>query len=419
MQNSKLCERIYMEESISQKPAKILVVDSEESSRGLLKRRLSIFGHEVYLAADENEAISQLKKEPIDVVLLNMFINKNNSYDFLVQLKEDADYNSIPTIMISSDGDTDLVVRCIEAGAEDYLVKPLNQTLLRARLANCIMRKEAHDKELAYLAKIKQSQNQIMAQEKMASLGELMSSISQELKNPLNFIINFAEVCADVCNELLDGIQTSKIPMESSAQSLFNEKLSKFLSNSQKIREYGHNADKIIRFMLDQSTTSVGKRYPGNINKIIDQTITMLISHYKGNGITSLPRIETQLDNSIPHVLISIQSFSKALYNILDNAFYSVIEKYEDISQASVRVKTENTSDAVKVSIYDNGTGIKADILDRIFTPFFTTKPEGTGPGLGLSAAKEVVEEHQGRIDVNTEEGQYAEFTITIEKPKE
>ena len=181
-----------MEESISQKPAKILVIDSEESSRGLLKRRLSIFGHEVYLAADENEAISQLKKEPIDVILLNMFINKNNSYDFLVQLKEDADYNSIPTIMISSDGDTDLVVRCIEAGAEDYLVKPLNQTLLRARLANCIMRKEAHDKELAYLAKIKQSQNQIMAQEKMASLGELMSSISQELKNPLNFIINFA-----------------------------------------------------------------------------------------------------------------------------------------------------------------------------------------------------------------------------------
>ena len=82
-------------------------------------------------------------------------------------------------------------------------------------------------------------------------------------------------------------------------------------------------------------------------------------------------------------------------------------------------MKTENTSDAVKVSIYDNGTGIKADILDRIFTPFFTTKPEGTGPGLGLSAAKEVVEEHQGRIDVNTEEGQYAEFTITIEKPKE
>jgi signal transduction histidine kinase len=287
---------------------------------------------------------------------------------------------------------------------------------LKARLANCISKKEAHDKEIAYLAKIEQGQKQIVAQEKMASLGVLVSSISQELKNPLNFVINFAAVSVEICKELVDRISSSKDGM---AQELFTfllDNLKKFQSNVVKISEYGQNADKIIRFMLDQSSTSSGKKHPGNVNKIISQTITMLFAAYKGNGITTLPKIDTELDNALPHIPISTQSFSKAIYNILDNAVYSVINKFEDISLAQIIVKTENHPSSIGISIYDNGSGIKSDIIDKIFVPFFTTKPEGTGPGLGLSTALEVIQDHSGTISVDSEENNFARFNIQMGK---
>ncbi|MDR0677400.1 MAG: hybrid sensor histidine kinase/response regulator [Holosporaceae bacterium] len=399
-----------------QKPAKILVIDDNESTRMLLKRRLSIYGHEVFPVASAKQAMDFLSKSAPDVVFLNMFLDGENSYDFLVSLKEDDCYQKIPIVMISSDSDIELVVKCIEAGAEDYLVKPLNQTLLRARLANCIARKEAHDKEIAYLAKIEQGQKTIVAQEKMASVGVLVSSISQELKNPLNFIINFASVSSEICTELIEKTEANKSNISGNFFDFLISTLEKFKSNVTKISDYGQNSDKIIRFMLDQSNTSGGSKYPCNINKIIAQTISMLLASYKSNGITTLPKIDTELDNALPHVMISVQTFSKAIYSILDNAVYAVISKFEDVSLMKIKVKTENDGSFIGISIYDNGNGIKQDIVDKVFNPFFTTKPEGTGPGLGLSTAKEVVEDHGGVISVNSVENEFTEFKIRMEK---
>ncbi|MDR2781866.1 MAG: response regulator [Holosporaceae bacterium] len=398
------------------RPAKVLVVDDSENARVLLKRRLSIYGHEAVAAANSKRALEILAANSVDVIFLNMFIEGASSYDFLVSLKEDNAYHSIPVIMVSSDSDVQLVVKCIEAGAEDYLVKPLNQTLLKARLANCISKKEAYDKELAYLAKIEQGQKQIVAQEKMASLGVLVSSVSQELKNPLNFVINFASVSSEICTELAEKIESSRDSISDDVFGFLSENLKKFQSNVIKISEYGQNADKIIRFMLDQSKTSGGKKHPVNINKIVLQTITMLLSSYKINGITTLPKIETKFDNALPNVSLSIQSFSKAIYNILDNAVYSVISKYEDISLANITIRTENNPSSVYIFIYDNGVGIKKDIIDKIFIPFFTTKPEGTGPGLGLSTAMDVIQDHSGVLSVNSVENEFAEFKIQLEK---
>jgi signal transduction histidine kinase len=403
-------------ENFTQNPAKILVVDDNESTRGLLKRRLAIYGHEVFPAINHKQAFEILSGNPADVIFLNMFIGETSSYDFLMNLKEDDLYRSIPIIMISSNNDMELVVKCIEAGAEDYLVKPLNQTLLRARLANCISKKEAHDKETAYLKKIEDGKKQIVAQEKMASLWILANSISQELKNPLNFVINFAGVTAEICVELIDKLtqNTDTLPHELYL-SLFDN-LKKLQSNVSKISGYGHSADKILRFMLDQANTSSEKKRSENINRIISQTITMLLVSYKMNGITVLPKIDNKFDNAIPHIEISTASLSKAIYNILDNAIYSVTAKFKDISQAEIRITTENLPSYVKISIYDNGTGIKPDIIDEIFNPFFTTKPEGTGPGLGLSTAMEIVQDHAGTLSVNSKEDEFAEFTIQIEK---
>ncbi|MDR0968889.1 MAG: response regulator [Holosporaceae bacterium] len=404
------------EANVVQRPAKILVVDGGESSRNLLKRRLSVQGHEVLVIGNLEHALRVLSTNSIDVIFLNMYIDDEPSVDFLISLKENERYRNIPVIMISEDNDVELVVKCIEAGAEDYLVKPLNQTLLKARLSNCIARKESHDKEIAFLAKIEQGQKQIKAQEKMASLGTLLSSISQELKNPLNFVINFASVSSEICGELTTRVEENKNAISGEFFFVLRDRLKNFQSNLTKISGHGQKADKILRFMLDQTNASGGAKHPGSINKIISQTITMLLNSYKNNGITTLPKIETEFDNALPQIPISTQSFSKAIYNILDNAFYSVMRKFEDITQAKIVIKTENCPSHAKISIYDNGSGVKQNLFGKIFEPFFTTKPEGTGPGLGLSTALEVAQEHSGTISVNSQENEFAEFEIQIAK---
>ncbi len=399
------------------KPSKLLVIDDNENARSLLKRRLAMYGHEVVAAANQKIALTVLEKQPVDVIFLNMFLNGKNSSDFLETLKTNNKYKSIPVIMISSNDDTELLVKCIEAGAEDYLVKPLNQTILRARLSNCITRKEAYDKELKYLAQIKQGQKQIAAQEKMASVGMLVSSISNELKTPLNFVINFASVSAEICEELVKTIEEKTSVTEEDQQKLVNN-LKKFQSNVTKISDYGKNADQIIRFMLDQSNTDNSKKALANINKIINQTISMLMSSYKSKGITNLPQITTNLDEDIPQIVLSIQSFSKVIYNILDNAVYSVLEKFRDQTLSFVSISVSNHLDDIEITIKDNGAGIKDSIKNRIFEPFFTTKTGGLNPGLGLSTSLEIIQDLRGTITVDSVEDQSTEFKITIPKDK-
>ena len=388
------------EENISaHKPAKLLVIDDSEVSA----------------SADQKSAIEILKNHPIDVIFLNMFLGGENSYKFLERLKSNEDSRNIPVIMISSNDDSELLVKCIEAGAEDYLVKPLNQTILKARLSNCIAKKEAHDKEVSYLAKIKQGQKQIAAQKKMASVGVLVSSISQELKNPLNFVINFASVSAEICKELIQDLQKKELFETDEQKELLNQ-MKKFQSNVTKISDYGRNADQIIRFMLDQSNVDDNKKHPANINKIITQTITMLLGSYKSRGITNLPHIETTLDNNIPHIFLSIQSFSKVIYNILDNAIYAVTKKFEDLSQAQISIKVFNEVNIIRIVIRDNGIGIKPEHKSRIFEPFFTTKEGGMNPGLGLSTALEIIQNLKGSIAMDSSEGEFSEFKIEIPK---
>lgn len=401
---------------VTQTRARILVVDDHESARALLKRRLAIYGHEVFSAAGEKSAMDVLQKISVDVLFLNMFMGGESSYDFLVRLKEHEDYKNIPVIMISSDNDVELIVRCIEIGAEDYLVKPLNQTILKARLANCIAKKEAHDREVQFLKKIAKGQKQLVAQEKMASLGMLVGSISHELRNPLNFIINFAQVCKDQCDEIAVQVEKIKDTLSPDLYKVVTDYTQKFGGNVAKIAEYGRSADRIIRFMFDQSNTSKGQKSPADINKIIQQTITMFNSSYKSNGFTKIPKIETRFDPNVPHIGLSIQAISRAIFNIFDNAAYSVLHKYEKLEDCQIIVSTKDDGDNIRITVYDNGTGVPKDIADKVFNPFFTTKQEENRPGLGLSSTKETIDKHAGSISLKSEEGKGAEFTILLKK---
>ena len=404
-----------MEENTFHNTARLLVIDSNESSCSLIKRRLAMYGYEVTVAANSKEAFKKIESGTIDVILLNMFLDGINSLHLLQSLKKDRDYMNVPVIVISNDNDTELLVECIEAGAEDYLVKPLNQTILKARLSNCIARKEAYDKELQYIAKIKEGQKQIAAQEKMASVGVLVTSISNELKNPLNFIINFAEVSEEICSELLTNLKENNLFAEESQKEILL-KLEKFQSNISKISKYGRNVDQIIRFMLDQSNTDNGQKHPTNINKVITQTINMLMSSYKAKGVTNLPQITEILEENVPHIVLSIQAFSKVIYNLLDNAVYSVLKKFEDQTLAKIKISVENHLNNIDIIIRDNGIGVSEDIRSKIFDPFFTTKEGGLNPGLGLSTSLKIIRDLKGSLSFSSVEGEFTEFKIVIPK---
>jgi len=398
-----------MQEKISHKPSKLLIIDDQESSRNLLKRRLALYGHEVFSTHNKTESLKYLDSNDIDVILLNMLLGGENTYKFLVNLKENEKFQHIPVIMISSDNDVELLVRCIEAGAEDYLVKPLNQTILRARLSNCIARKEAYQKEIGYLATIEQGQKKIKAQEHMAEIGEIVGSVSQELRNPLNFVINFAQVSEDVCDELYAMVQNMDQSISLTVQ--------KLQSNISKVAEYGRSIDQIIKFMLEQTYTD-DTRYLANINKITSQTVDMLKATYKSRG-DNIPIIKVNQDPNIKPMILSVQIISRVIRNILDNAIYAVSKKFNDLSMAEVEVTVSEENDDIIISIYDNGIGIKEENMGKIFEPFYSDKGNSRNPGLGLSSSKEILTKMQGSISVNSKEGEFSEFKIIIPKPGE
>jgi len=280
---------------------------------------------------------------------------------------------------------------------------------LRARLSNCIARKEAYQKEIGYLATIEQGQKKIKAQEHMAEIGEIVGSVSQELRNPLNFVINFAQVSEDVCDELYAMVQNMDQSISLTVQ--------KLQSNISKVAEYGRSIDQIIKFMLEQTYTD-DTRYLANINKITSQTVDMLKATYKSRG-DNIPIIKVNQDPNIKPMILSVQIISRVIRNILDNAIYAVSKKFNDLSMAEVEVTVSEENDDIIISIYDNGIGIKEENMGKIFEPFYSDKGNSRNPGLGLSSSKEILTKMQGSISVNSKEGEFSEFKIIIPKPGE
>lgn len=396
----------------------ILIIDNSENSRSLLKRRITIYGYDVKTAGSAEEAINNLNSEKIDVIFLEYNLPDIGGFDFLRKLKSSREYINIPVIVISSDNDVEKSVQCIEIGAEDYLVKPLNPTILKARLENSIAKKRAHDAEVTYIAEMKENQRQIIEKEKMASLGNMAMAISQELKNPLNVVTNLSDISCDLCRELGEKIASCSGKLPEIVVQDIGELIKNIQLDIKKISEHGKKADKILRFMIDQSTTAKAEFYYTNLNKIVAETVKMLISDYKAANKEINAKIELKLDNKVPEKLfLSAQAINQALYNLIDNAIYSLNNKTYDEDWPLINIKTKNYDEFVEISVYDNGIGIDKGLTRVIFEPFFTTKKDGKGPGLGLSAVSEaVVQLHKGSVKVNSEPNKFAEFILTIPK---
>jgi two-component system NtrC family sensor kinase len=273
-------------------------------------------------------------------------------------------------------------------------------------------RKQKANKVLeATLANLKSTQAQLIQSEKMASLGELTAGIAHEMQNPLNFVNNFSEVNSELVDELEQEVKKGNLDGIKSIAKDIKE-------NEQKINHHGKRADAIVKGMLQHSRSGSGVKEPTNINALADEYLRLAYHGFRAKDKSFNATMKTNFDETIGNINIMQQEIGRVILNLINNAFYAVSAKASATTDGSykptVSVRTKKIGDKVEVRVVDNGDGISPKILDKIFQPFFTTKPAGQGTGLGLSLAYDIVKAHGGELKMETVEGESAEFVIQL-----
>ncbi len=257
------------------------------------------------------------------------------------------------------------------------------------------------------------TQTQLVHSEKMASLGELTAGIAHEIKNPLNFVNNFSEISGELIMEIEDEMNNNN-----------NEEVLSILKdlkqNLEKINQHGKRADSIVKGMLLHSRGSSGEKTLTDINDLLDQYVNLAYHGMRATNKEFNITIEKDYDESLEKINVIPQDLSRVFLNIINNACYAAYDRKKksgDDFSPTLKVSTKNLKDKIEIRIADNGNGIPADILEKIFQPFFTTKPTGEGTGLGLSLSYDIVTKvHSGDLKVETKEGQGTNFIILLPK---
>lgn len=275
--------------------------------------------------------------------------------------------------------------------------------------------KEAKQKAEAALTELQATQKQLIQSEKMASLGELTAGIAHEIQNPLNFVNNFSEVSGELLKELVDEVEKG------------NTEEVKFIAddligNLEKINHHGKRAADIVKGMLQHSRSSSGKKEPTDINALADEYLRLAYHGLRAKDKTFNATMKTAFDESIGNINIIPQDIGRVILNLITNAFYVVNEKALSAVatptaakyEPTVEVNTKKEGSNVLIAVKDNGNGIPPSIKDKIFQPFFTTKPTGQGTGLGLSLSYDIVKAHSGELKVETKEYEGTTFMIML-----
>ena len=268
---------------------------------------------------------------------------------------------------------------------------------------------QAKEIEKAY-HELKATQQQLIQSEKMASLGELTAGIAHEIQNPLNFVNNFSEVNTELIDEMQQELKTGN---NNEAITISNN----IKENQEKINFHGKRADAIVKGMLQHSRSSSGQKEPTDINKLADEYLRLAYHGLRARNKSFNATMKPDFDESIGNINIIPQDIGRVILNLITNAFYVVDEKKKQVGEGyepTVSVSTKKINGKVEIRVTDNGKGIPQKVLDKIFQPFFTTKPTGQGTGLGLSLSYDIVKAHGGEIKVNTVESEGTEFTIVL-----
>jgi signal transduction histidine kinase len=260
------------------------------------------------------------------------------------------------------------------------------------------------------LEELKATQSQLIQKEKMASLGELTAGIAHEIQNPLNFVNNFSDVNAELVDELQAELKAGNTE---DAFSISNE----IKDNEQKINHHGKRADAIVKGMLQHSRASSGKKEPIDINALADEYLRLSYHGLRAKDKDFNADFKTDFDETIGNIEVVPQDIGRVLLNLYNNAFYAVYAKKKQLNgtfEPTVEVSTKRVGNNVMITVKDNGTGIPQKVLDKIYQPFFTTKPTGQGTGLGLSLSYDIIKAHGGEIRVESKEGEYTECVVQL-----
>ena len=267
---------------------------------------------------------------------------------------------------------------------------------------------------------LQQTQKQLIQSEKMASLGELTAGIAHEIQNPLNFVNNFSEVSTELVDEMNEEMAKGNYD---DAKEIAND----VKQNLVKINHHGKRAGDIVKGMLQHSRSSSGVKEPTDINALCDEYLRLSYHGLRAKDKSFNATIKTDFDDNIGKVNVLSQDLGRVILNLLTNAFYVVqqkqkaaeeglptFQKLATLYEPTVSVSTKKMGDKVEIKVADNGNGIPQKVLDKIFQPFFTTKPTGQGTGLGLSLSYDIIKAHGGEIKVETKEGEGSEFIIQV-----
>lgn len=265
------------------------------------------------------------------------------------------------------------------------------------------------------LSKLKTTQAQLIQNEKMASLGELTAGIAHEIQNPLNFVTNFSEVNREIIHEIRQEMNNGNL---AEAAILLND----VEDNSQKINHHGKRADAIVKAMLEHSRSTGGQREPTDLNALCDEYLRLAYHGMRAKNKSFQAKIESRLDESIPKMSIVPQELGRVLLNLMNNAFYAVAARMDGLSATEreayspiVSVTTINSgAGGVEITVADNGSGIPEEVINKIFQPFFTTKPTGHGTGLGLSLSYDIIKAHGGELEVESRVDKGSKFVIRL-----
>jgi signal transduction histidine kinase len=263
--------------------------------------------------------------------------------------------------------------------------------------------------EKAY-TELKSTQQQLIQSEKMASLGELTAGIAHEIQNPLNFVNNFSEVNVELIDELEQEANKGNLGEVRAITKDIKE-------NEQKINHHGKRADAIVKGMLQHSRSSTGIKEPTDINALTDEYLRLAYHGLRAKDKTFNATLKTAFDPTLGNVNIVPQDIGRVILNLFTNGFYAVSEKSRQLNggyEPTLFVSTKKLNGKVEIYVTDNGFGIPEKVLDKIFQPFFTTKPTGQGTGLGLSLSYDIIKAHGGELRVETKEGEYAAFVISL-----
>ena len=283
------------------------------------------------------------------------------------------------------------------------------------RLFNSV---EARTRELAAsLENLRTAQDRLVQTEKLASLGQLTAGIAHEIKNPLNFVNNFSGISTELIDELQEALGV--ISIDKKARTEINELTGTLRGNLEKIVQHGKRADSIVKNMLLHSRAGSGEHRSVEINAVVEESLNLAYhgarAEKQGFNIT----LERSFDPTAGEVDLFPQEITRVLLNLISNGFYAATNRKEQGGNAgyepTLAAATKNLGDRVEIRIRDNGSGIPPEVKDKMFNPFFTTKPAGEGTGLGLSISHDIiVKQHAGLIEVDTQPGEFTEFRIIL-----